>query len=34
MTEKVTEWCSELKILSEFAKPQPQAAYAAFYFGE
>ena len=34
VNEKVTEWCSELKILSEFAKSQPQAAYAAFYFGE
>ena len=30
--KKVTEWCSELKILSEFAKLQPQAAYAAFCF--
>ena len=34
VNEKVTEWCSELKILSEFAKSQPQAAYAAFCFGE
>ena len=34
VNEKVTEWCCELKILSEFAKSQPQAAYAAFYFGE
>ena len=32
--EKVTEWCNELKILSEFAKSQPQATYAAFCFGE
>ena len=32
--EKVTEWCSELKVLSEFAKSQPPAAYAAFCFGE
>ena len=34
VNEKVTEWCKELKILSEFAKSQPQAAYAAFCFGE
>ena len=34
MNEKVTEWCSELKILSEFAKSQSQAAHAEFYFGE
>ena len=34
MNEKVIEWCSELKILSEFAKSQPQAAYAAFCFSE
>ena len=34
MNEKVTEWCNELKILSEFAKSQPQAAYAAFCFSE
>ena len=34
VNEKVTEWCKELKILSEFAKLQPQAAYAAFCFGE
>ena len=34
MNEKVTKWCSELKILSEFAKSQPQVAYAAFCFGE
>ena len=34
VNEKVTEWCNELKILSEFAKSQPQAAYAAFCFGE
>ena len=32
--EKVTEWCSELKVLSEFAKSQPQVAHAAFCFGE
>ena len=34
VSEKVTEWCSELKILSEFAKSQPSAAYTAFCFGE
>ena len=34
VNQKITEWCSELKILSEFAKSQPQAAYAAFCFGE
>ena len=34
VSEKVTEWCNQLKILSEFAKSQPQAAYAAFCFGE
>ena len=33
-TEKVKEWCSELKQLSKFALSQPQAAYAAFYHGE
>ena len=34
VNEKVTKWCSELKVLSEFAKSQAQAAYAAFCFGE
>ena len=34
VNEQVTKWCSELKILPEFAKPLPQATYAAFYFGE
>ena len=34
VSEKVTEWCNQLKILSEFAKSQPQAANAAFCFGE
>ena len=34
VNEKDPEWCSELKILSEFVKSQPQAAYAAFCFGE
>ena len=28
------EWCEELKTLSNFAKSQSQAAYAAFCFGE
>ena len=32
--EKFAQWCSELKILSESAKSQLQAAYAAFCFGE
>ena len=31
---KVEEWCKELKSLSEFAKSEPQAAHAAFCFGE
>ena len=31
---KVAEWCKEIKTLSEFAKSQPQAACAAFCFGE
>ena len=34
VNEKVTEWCNELKVLSEYAKSQPQAAYAAFCFCE
>ena len=34
MKENSTEWCNELKILSEFAKSQPQAPYALFCFGE
>ena len=34
MNEQVAKWCNELKILPEFAKPLPQATYAAFYFGE
>ena len=32
--EKVDEWIDELKTLSAYAKSQPQAAYAAFCFGE
>ena len=34
VTEKVNEWCKNLKTLSNFTKSQPQAAYAAFCFGE
>ena len=33
-TEKVQEWCDEIEKLSEYAKTQPQAAYAAFCHGE
>ena len=33
-TEKVKEWCDEMEILSDFAKSQPQSAYAAFIHGE
>ena len=28
--EKINEWCAEIKKLTEYAKTQPQAAYAAF----
>ena len=31
---KVSDWCDELDKLSEFAKSQPQAAYAAFVHGQ
>ena len=34
VNEKVTGWCSEVKVLSEFAKSQSRTAYAAFCFGE
>ena len=34
VNKEVTEWYGELKILSEFAKSQPQAVYVAFCFGE
>ena len=34
VTEKVNERREELKTLSNFAKSQPQVAYAAFCFGE
>ena len=33
-TEKVKEWCDEMEILSDFAKSQPQSAYAVFIHGE
>ena len=31
---KVTEWCERLRKLSEIAKSQPHAAYAAYIHGE
>ena len=34
VTEKVNEWCEELKPLPNFAKSQSQALYAASCFGE
>ena len=34
MDAKVQKWCSEIEKLSEFAKSQPHAAYAAFIHGE
>ena len=34
VTEKVNEWIDELRTLSTNAKSQPQAANAAFCFGE
>ena len=33
-TEKVSSWCEEVEKLAEFAKSQPQAAFAAFVHGE
>ena len=33
-TEKVNGWCNEMTKLTEFAKSQPHAAYAAFCHGE
>ena len=33
-TEKIKEWCDEMEILSDFAKSQPQSAYAAFIIRE
>ena len=32
--KKISKWCSEVERLAEFAKTQPQAAYAAFIHGE
>jgi hypothetical protein len=34
LNEKVQEWCTRIKSLSEIAKTQPQAAYAAYTMGE
>ena len=33
-SEKVNEWCDEIRKLSAYVKLQPQAAYAAFCHGE
>ena len=33
-SKKVDEWCDEIEVLSNFAKSQPQAAYAAFCHGQ
>ena len=33
-TEKINEWCDEMKKLSEIALLEPQAAFAAFTRGE
>ena len=32
--EKINEWCVENEKLTEYAKTQPQTAYAAFFHGE
>ena len=32
--KKIAKWCQEVEQLAEFAKTQPQAAYAAFIHGE
>ena len=32
--EKVDEWCKRLKVLTKMAHSNPQAAYAAYIFGE
>ena len=32
--EKIREWCDEIEKLADYAKMQPQAAYAAFCHGE
>ena len=34
VTEKVNEWCEELKALSNFTKSHLQAAYTAFCYGK
>ncbi len=33
-TEKVNEWCEEVRKLSEFAKSQPHAAFSAYIHGQ
>ena len=33
-SKKVDEWCDEIEVLSNFAKSQPQAAYAALCHGQ
>ena len=33
-SKKVDEWCDEIEVLSNFAKSQPQAPYAAFCHGQ
>ena len=33
ISDKVTEWCKDLKQLSEIASREPQAAYSAFIYG-
>ena len=33
-SKKVHEWCDEIEILPNFAKSQPQTAYAAFWDGQ
>ena len=33
-SKKVDEWCDEIEVLSNFAKSQPQAAYATFCYGQ
>ena len=34
LRKKINEWCAEIEKLTEYAKTQPQAAYAAFCHGE
>ena len=33
-TEKIKDWCKEIEALSEIAKTEPQAAFAAYIHGE